>query len=260
MNLNLRPSNKPNNQEQSFSACFMSDPRSAAHASRPLTMWLKVEHWKFVRSVSAARLVGTAILALALQSCGRSSELTGENEKLRKELDGLKVRQAQTVDGRPRVNDIPVSNTADASQQRAQALEDDRRRIREEERQNAAAPKLRPDLDGQLLQKPGDAAVYWIEGGKRRHVVTPQALDRLFDKAALRADSNVDNILLGSIVNDGTLLVRCSGEPAVYFLDEGKKRWVSSERAMKKFHLNWSAVGDTNCIVLKAAPDGDPIN
>jgi hypothetical protein len=119
------------------------------------------------------------------------------------------------------------------------------------------------DLNGKLLQKKGDFNVFWIDNGVRRHVET---LDYIF--LADKVEEYMDVYLLkeGLPITKNTLLIRCidkgdKNEGAIYLLDNGLKRHITSMEIFNKYNFNMKKVIDVPCAVTNAIKDSDaPLN
>lgn len=128
---------------------------------------------------------------------------------------------------------------------------------------NAQTTRLRTDLNGLQLRNPGNGAIYWVDEGRIRHIQNPSVYTSLFVPKFLNAIDTV-SITGGSPVTSNNRLVRCSEnnhplKHAVYFLDNGVKRHVTSPAVMAKNNFNWDKVRNTDCAALAAIPSGSSI-
>jgi hypothetical protein len=55
------------------------------------------------------------------------------------------------------------------------------------------------------------------------------------------------------------ILLKCSGSPHIYLLDQGKKRWVESIKTFEDRGYVWRDVRRIPCGDLRSIPDGVPI-
>lgn len=128
---------------------------------------------------------------------------------------------------------------------------------------NAQTTRLRADLNGLQLRNPGNGAIYWVDEGRIRHIQNPEVYKSLFVPKFLNAIDTV-SITSGSPVTSNNRLVRCSesNHPlrhAVFLLDSGVKRHVTSPAVMAKNNFNWEKVRNTDCAALASIPSGVPI-
>jgi hypothetical protein len=128
---------------------------------------------------------------------------------------------------------------------------------------NAQVDRLRPDLNGLQIRNPGNGMIYWIDEGRRRHILNPSVYTNLFVSKSLDA-IDTESITLGTTVNSDNRLVRCgeknhSLNNRIYFLDQGKKRHIANPKAMDKNNFNWKKVSTIDCPVLSSIPDGETI-
>ena len=102
---------------------------------------------------------------------------------------------------------------------------------------------LRVDLEGLRFRKPGEDTVYLIDQGKKRAIPDPNvyaALFRTWDNIHLDIDINaIDD---GPPVGTTAILFRCYDGPAVYLLDNNKKRLITSPGVMERFQFDWNRI------------------
>jgi hypothetical protein len=55
------------------------------------------------------------------------------------------------------------------------------------------------------------------------------------------------------------ILLRCTGSPHIYLLDEGEKRWIESIEMFNSRGYAWRDVHFITCDELQSIPDGVPI-
>ncbi len=120
---------------------------------------------------------------------------------------------------------------------------------------------IRPDLNGWRVKMPNSPRVYLVDQGYRRWIPNPETYNNLFrDWNGIREFIDVNTIPEGLPIANGAILARPAGGPAVYFLDAGVKRWVTSPDAMDRYHFNWNRVYSVPPIVLQNISDGPAIN
>ena len=124
---------------------------------------------------------------------------------------------------------------------------------------------LRNDLNGQLLKAPNNNAIYWIDGGMRRHITSPNVFNSIFAPKNVTNYPDISLIPTGKPITGSNRLIRCNTPGAkfsgyVFFLDNGKKRHVISNRAFQRNSFNWSCIIDYNdCAIISSIPTGSPI-
>ncbi|SNS54933.1 hypothetical protein SAMN04488107_2970 [Geodermatophilus saharensis] len=120
---------------------------------------------------------------------------------------------------------------------------------------------VRPDLNGWRVKMPDRPEIYLVDQGYRRWIPNPATYNNLFrDWNGIREFIDVHTIPVGLPIANGAVLARPSGGPAVYFVDAGVKRWVTSPTAMDRYHLNWDRVYGVPPILLQNISDGPAIN
>jgi hypothetical protein len=55
------------------------------------------------------------------------------------------------------------------------------------------------------------------------------------------------------------ILLKCSGSPHIYLLDQGKKRWIENIKTFNDRGYVWRDVQRITCDDLRSVPDGVPI-
>jgi hypothetical protein len=118
---------------------------------------------------------------------------------------------------------------------------------------------LRPDLNGLRVQEPGHAEIYLIDEGRKRHIPNPPTYDDLFRNwEGVQPDLHLDEIDTGAAISDGAILAFGKSSPAVYLVDRGHKRHVTSPGVMDKYYFYWPTTR-VDQILLDSIPDGNPI-
>jgi hypothetical protein len=125
---------------------------------------------------------------------------------------------------------------------------------------NGTAP--RPDLAGARIRQAGDPAIYLVDDdGTLRHVPDPATYNNLFrDGNGVQQLTNVSSITTGPELTSGAhLAIAQETMSAVYLIDNGQKRHVTSPQVMDKFYFNWNQVQPVPQSTLDALPDGAPL-
>lgn len=132
------------------------------------------------------------------------------------------------------------------------------------QKQNSRENKVRNDLNGQLLKKPGQNKIYWIDKGRKRRIESSTILNNLFVQTNITNYRDIELLPNDKPINDNNKLMRCKSINSsifekVFLLDEGKKRHIVTVKAFKKYNFNWSAVNEMDCSVIESIPTGEPI-
>lgn len=64
----------------------------------------------------------------------------------------------------------------------------------------------------------------------------------------------------GPPISHGTVLAKDPNAPAVYLIDNGRKRHIASPAVMDQFYFSWNAIQSMSGDALAALPNGDTIN
>jgi hypothetical protein len=123
------------------------------------------------------------------------------------------------------------------------------------------APKAlgapRPELNGLRVKVPGQEAVYLIDKGYRRWIPSPETYNNLFrDWSGVYEDLAIADIPLAAPITDGAVLAAGLGTTAIYLVDAGVKRWITTEAAMEKYHFNYGRVYNVPMILLLSIGTG----
>jgi hypothetical protein len=121
---------------------------------------------------------------------------------------------------------------------------------------------LRQDLAGQRIATPGDTAIYLVDiDGSKRHIPDPTTYNNLFrDWSGIQA-VDASTIWSGPALTSGAYLATAQETlGAVYLIDNGQKRWITSPAAMDKFWFNWNTVRKVPQSTLTPIPNGPDIS
>jgi hypothetical protein len=120
---------------------------------------------------------------------------------------------------------------------------------------------VRYDLNGLRVKHPLDPRVYLVDDGRRRWIPNPATYNNLFrDWNGIVVNANlVNSVDIGLDIEDGALLARGEGTGEVYFVDNWRKRWVSSPTAMDRYYFNWNAVRQVPLIILNTVMPAVPV-
>jgi len=119
---------------------------------------------------------------------------------------------------------------------------------------------LRKDLDGLRVQLPGDAAIYLMDAGQKRHIPDPPTYNNLFvNWNGVVQDADLPNIDTGFPISEGAVLAQAFGDAAVYLIDRGTKRHIGSPATMARYYFNWNAIQHVAPIIIASIPTGATI-
>lgn len=104
-----------------------------------------------------------------------------------------------------------------------------------------------------LLRTEGDEKVYYLtESGMIRHIPSPQVFESYGNKW--------EDIFLVSGYEIGAYerntLIRAAGDYKVYFLENGRKRWIKTAEAFNRYRYDWSKIAPVNQTEINAYPEG----
>lgn len=113
--------------------------------------------------------------------------------------------------------------------------------------------------DGLLLQPRGSEEIYRLENHQLRRISSPKTLRRYFNANNVQL---VDGALLTQFGQGQPIrqLVMCPGDPHVYALENGQKRWVKEPPPMTSRTKSWDRVHPITCGYLARLPEGLPIS
>jgi hypothetical protein len=118
----------------------------------------------------------------------------------------------------------------------------------------------RPDLNGLRVKSPTEAKIYLIDGGCRRWIPNPETYNNLFrDWNGVVIDIDINEIPEAAPISEGAILSKGSNSPAVFLVDRGIKRWVTSPAAMDKYYFNWGRVYVVPQVLVDSIPTGSSI-
>jgi hypothetical protein len=119
---------------------------------------------------------------------------------------------------------------------------------------------LRPDLNGLRVQVPGDAAIYLVDAGYKRHIPDPPTYNNLFrDWNGVVVEIDVANIDTGTPISVGAILAQGFGDPAVYLIDQNHKRHIGNPGTMDRYYFAWNKIQHVAPILIASIPFGPTI-
>jgi len=116
------------------------------------------------------------------------------------------------------------------------------------------------EIDGypraNLVQASGDEKVYYLtEGGLKRHIPSVEVFNSY--------DNNWEDIVeitsteLNAYPNN--TLIRLTGDPRVYRLENNQKRWIKTATAFNRLEFNWNEIAPVNNTELNTYTEGNNI-
>jgi hypothetical protein len=118
-----------------------------------------------------------------------------------------------------------------------------------------------PELNGQLLQLPGQPAVYLVLNAFRCWVPDPTTFNNLFNPGTKPIlDPNIGLISAGTALTSGAMLAKGTASATVYLLTYGVKMGIPSGDVFNAYHFNWSAIQTFPQIVIDSIPTGPNVD
>jgi len=120
----------------------------------------------------------------------------------------------------------------------------------------------RPDLNGRRLVVAGEPEVWLMFNGMRHHIDSPAVYEALFSETdKLTVVTDLDKVLRGPDLNDGTCLVRSSVTQAIYLVTgfpstEVRRHHIRSWNDFLAFGFDEDLVQLAPDIVISALPAG----
>jgi len=100
---------------------------------------------------------------------------------------------------------------------------------------------------------------YLVLDGKVRHIPDPTTYNNLFEdwNNIIKSDPGLQ--VTGAPLTNGAYLSTAPGDPKVYLVNDGVKRWIASPQVFNKYHFNGKAVRQLSPAAQNAIPTGNPI-
>ncbi|OGZ33670.1 MAG: hypothetical protein A2Y98_01920 [Candidatus Portnoybacteria bacterium RBG_19FT_COMBO_36_7] len=106
------------------------------------------------------------------------------------------------------------------------------------------------DCEGCLLQSSSSPDVYIIINGKKRHIPSAQAFERM--RLRWQEIRRVGQEILDAFLEDE--LIRAEGTPQVYIIINGFKRHIPSPAVFSSYGFNWGDISTVSASVLADYP------
>jgi len=117
----------------------------------------------------------------------------------------------------------------------------------------------RPGLAGCRLSNVGGSELFVVDAqGYRRRIPNYTTYSRLFrDWSGIAETPDLENIAARVDLAIGTILIRGDRASAIYLLDQGRRRAVSSQEIMNKYWFNWERVFVIRQVLVDHMPLGE---
>lgn len=127
--------------------------------------------------------------------------------------------------------------------------------------QLGATPEPHPELNGLLLQLPGNPKVYLVINGFRCWVPNPATFNNLFvPGATITPDVNIGVVSEGPALSDGAVLAKSTAADPVYLVSNGVKRWIPSQPIFQRYQFNAKNIQLVAPVIMDAVPSGSNID
>ena len=128
-------------------------------------------------------------------------------------------------------------------------------------KQIGVTPAPAPELNGLLLQLPGQPKVYLVLNGFRRWVPDPGTFNSLFVQGArVIQDIGIGAISEGDPLTSGAVLLKGNSAPNTYLVTNGVKMWIPSPDIFQTYQFNSGAVVTVPQIVADFIPSGPNVD
>ncbi|WP_263384145.1 hypothetical protein [Granulicella arctica] len=115
---------------------------------------------------------------------------------------------------------------------------------------------LHPELNGHIIHISGAPELYWIDGGRARHIADEATYHGVFGGSPQsEAYDGLRSITTGPDVVPGTVLVRPNNWSEIYLIDNKTKRPIPNEQLKGKYQLNGN-VHSVPVNAVESIPDG----
>jgi hypothetical protein len=125
------------------------------------------------------------------------------------------------------------------------------------------ARRLRPDLNGLLVQQPGDAKQYLVFNGKACHIPDPTVETRLFSPINITM-MDLSEVERGETLSEGSVMIRNPGPDPVNtgnisLFTNGKRHHVPNMAVLQQYSFaNWIELPPEIFDAIPAGADVQP--
>jgi hypothetical protein len=118
-------------------------------------------------------------------------------------------------------------------------------------------PEPMPQLNGLLLQLPGNPKVYLVLNAFRCWVPDPATFNNLFVAGAtITPDINIGVVSEGPALSSGAVLAKSTDSDRVYLVSNGVKMWIPSPAIFTRYQFNSAKVQVVAPILINSIPNG----
>lgn len=106
-----------------------------------------------------------------------------------------------------------------------------------------------------LLRATGDPKVYVIENGKKKWIQTAEEFNQKGYNWSQIQDVSASEIAQYPDVTVEVILIRLIGDPKVYVIENGKRKWIKTAEEFVKAGYDWNAITEITAEQLAAYPE-----
>lgn len=126
--------------------------------------------------------------------------------------------------------------------------------------QAGITPQPMPELNGLLLQLPGNPNVYLVINGYRCWVPDSGTFTNLFiSGATIIQDINIGAVSEGPPLTSGAVLAQGSSSPQVYLVSNGFKCWIPTPAIFSRYQFNASNIQGCAPVIINSVPNGPDV-
>jgi hypothetical protein len=112
--------------------------------------------------------------------------------------------------------------------------------------------------DGMRIGQQSNGAIYLVIDGKLRWIPNQTTYNNLYSSATGPSFPSVAQYPIGSQLTDGAYLANVPGQPEIYLVVDGTKRWINSLQALGRYGFNGTP-RQLNASQMAAIPNGPPV-
>ncbi|MBU1010505.1 MAG: M23 family metallopeptidase [Bacteroidetes bacterium] len=132
-----------------------------------------------------------------------------------------------------------------------------------------AMPCLEMPQNLSLARIEGQGTTYWIQNGLKYYVTSPTVFSEMseipgwghicdFAAETLNSFPNGPDFI-GTNPTSDDLLIKLINDPKVYLIENGQRRWITSEEAFNNLGLDWKDIITVSQNIINLFPEGDTI-
>ncbi len=112
--------------------------------------------------------------------------------------------------------------------------------------------------DGMRIRQQSNGAIYLVIDGKFRWIPDPATYNNLYSSGSVVTVPTVAQYPGGTQLTSGAYLANIPGQPEIYLVVDGTKRWINSLQALGRYGFN-GPIRQLNAGQMAAIPTGAPI-